>query len=99
MAVVNVFGYRATDPEKLLGLGPEELEGPDNRGSICAACNMGDTIIAAWGAPHKSLRGRIGSVSNMLREKYSLKCLGKTLDGWPRHPLYLKADAPLIDWP
>lgn len=99
MAVVNVFGYRATDPEKLLNLLPDEREGPDNRDSILGACTMGETIIAAWGAPKTSLRGPLGSVTTMILEKYKLKCLGKTLDGWPRHPLYLRADAPLIDWP
>jgi len=99
MVVVNLFGYRAADPKKLLDLGLDELEGADNRDTIQAACGMGETIIAAWGALHKSLRGRAESVSNMLREKWSLKCLGKTLDGWPRHPLYLRADAPLMDWP
>lgn len=100
MAVVNLFGYRATDPKELVEVGADEAMGEDNGANVRAACNMGETIIAAWGALKDPLRGAAANIAAIIRKDgYSLKCLGKTKDGFPRHPLYVRADAPLIDWP
>jgi hypothetical protein len=100
MAVVNLFAYRATDPDELVEVGGTDAIGPDNGGHVRAACDLGGPIIAAWGALGKPLRGAADEIARfMRRENYSLKCLGKTKDGSPRHPLYVRADAPLIEWP
>jgi hypothetical protein len=29
---------------------------------------------------------------------YDLWCVGQTKDGHPRHPLYVRADQPLVRW-
>jgi hypothetical protein len=100
LVVVNLFGYRATDPGELVEVGGDDAVGPDNGGNVRAACNMGETIIAAWGALKNPLRGAAGEIVALIRKGgYALKCLGKTKDGSPRHPLYVRADAPLMDWP
>jgi len=31
-------------------------------------------------------------------DTHAWKCLGTTNDGSPRHPLFVKADAPLVPW-
>jgi hypothetical protein len=100
MVVVNLFAYRATDPSELAELDGAEAMGPDNGGHVRAACNQGEQIIAAWGALKEPLRSTTRVISETLRlDGYALKCFGKTKDGSPRHPLYLRADALLIDWP
>lgn len=100
LVVVNLFAYRATDPRKLVEIGAETAVGPENREWIRTACRQAKCIIVAWGALREPLKSASRIMAQSIREDgYALKCLGKTKDGQPRHPLYLKADAPLIDWP
>lgn len=100
LLVVNVFAYRATDPAELLKVGTEAAVGPDNGLWVKRACLQSDLLIAAWGAAPGPFREGCEYVGHRIREEFfGLKCLGVTKDGSPRHPLYLRADAPLIDWP
>lgn len=91
--VVNLFALRATDPAELKKaadpIGPENdryIEEEVRRHSIGA-------VIAAWGA-HPFAAERAAEV---LKKYPTLYCLGKTKSGAPRHPLYLRADSPLIE--
>lgn len=101
MVVVNLFAYRATDPREIVELGGgEESQGPENGMYVHQACRQGKLLIAAWGSLREPLRAAARIFSKLIRgEGFSLKCLGKTKNGQPRHPLYARADAPLIDWP
>lgn len=96
--VVNLFALRATDPTELRTA--VDPVGPENddylRGALMDAAGHGVPIIAAWGAlgaPERVawLLGLIGSSS--------LRCLGYTRAGAPRHPLYLPGGAPLLPFP
>lgn len=99
MVVVNCFAYRATDPDVLLEVGAETAVGPDNGEWVRKACHQGGLIVAAWGAPKQPLANAARDIGKIIKnDGYSVKCLGKTKDGSPRHPLYVRADAPLIDW-
>ena len=53
--------------------------------------------VAAWGA-HKLAAARALGVVHAFAGRPLLWCLGVTKDGHPRHPLYVRADAPLILW-
>lgn len=54
-------------------------------------------IVCAWGA---GARGRGNFAVQMLRTRgVRLVCLGKTKDGSPRHPLYVRADQPFEAFP
>lgn len=53
-----------------------------------------DLVIAAWGA-QPWLTQRAHDVSRLLVSAKPLWCLGKTKDGWPRHPLYRSYEAAL----
>lgn len=97
MVVVNLFALRATDPRKLLDA--EDPRGPENGGHVLKACAQGHITVAAWGSVKKLLRYGADEIVEIIREYgHKLMCLGTTKDGSPRHPLYVRGDAPLIEW-
>jgi hypothetical protein len=88
LLVVNLFAFRATKPEDMAkAIDPA---GPENPRYLDDALKN-ETAIAAWGAHWMAERA-----GKSLAQKYNLLCLGKTKSGAPRHPLYVKGDAPLI---
>jgi hypothetical protein len=94
--VVNLFALRATDP-RALRVSPDPV-GPLNdrflRERTRAAC-----VAAAWGA-HGNLNGRSAQVRAMFPAvPLLLLCFGLTANGEPRHPLYMRSDAPLLSLP
>lgn len=69
--------------------------GPDNDAHIFAALTAaaaaGSPVIAAWGV-HGAYTGRETVVRKLALEcEVTLKCLGSTKGGHPRHPLYVAA--------
>lgn len=86
MVVVNLFGYRATQPSELTGAG--DPVGPDNDRHIKVATAQAERIICAWGA-HPLASERLEAVRALLPAE--VECLGLTASGQPRHPLYLPA--------
>lgn len=96
IAVVNLFALRATDPAALRQA--DDPAGPANDPFIAIHAGPGDLVIAAWGAGG-TLNGRAAEVGQRLTAAgVRLKCLGVTAAGQPRHPLYVRADAPLLPW-
>lgn len=89
--VVNLFGYRATDPRFLNPLGYAELVGPLNNEYILQTLDGKGPNIAAWGQGGK-LWSRSKTVLEICqREKIRLQALKIAKDGvTPYHPLYLK---------
>ena len=96
LAVVNLYGLRATKP-RMLGLSDDPI-GPDNDLYICREVyrcrSISGIIIAAWGA-HPMAPKRATAVAEMVG---SMLCLGTTASGQPRHPLFVRGDAPLVPW-
>ena len=97
MDVVNLYALRATDPQDLRGHPePEGLE--NSRAWQEAGCFTDQTtVVAAWGA-NVAMSGL--SRPRVLSGKTALgfQCLGVTVDGHPKHPLYVKANTPLVPW-
>lgn len=91
--VVNLFDLRATDPSHLLIA--NDPVGPD----ADPWGHLGDcpTVVAGWGAVHPHLQWRAADVDRT-GDAGRLWCLGTTVHGHPRHPLYLRADTPLKPW-
>jgi len=83
LALVNLFAFRAIDPSSLVG--PPDPVGPENDDWIARLADESDLVVAAWGV-HGGLKARDSAVIRMLGP---LHCLGRTKDGFPRHPLYL----------
>lgn len=94
LTVVNVFAYRATDPKKLLDLSPEDRVGPLNDEAIRSNVESHELIVAAWGAQARRIDPqRLDRVRNLLGSR--VRCLRKSVDGQPWHPLYVPYDTAL----
>lgn len=95
-AVVNLFAWRATDPIELVRaedpIGPENAE-EIGRALLSAAVSR-LPLVCAWGST--SGAGMQGYKLKQRAEDCSarLVCLGRTLNGSPKHPLYVRADQP-----
>ena len=96
LEVVNLFAHRATDPKALLALRhTDDPVGFDNQRHIERATSDAGLVIAAWGA-HGAHLGQDETVRGWVCQDGPLHCLGKTAKGFPRHPLYLPANASLM---
>ena len=88
--VVNLFAFRSTDPSGL----HEALDpiGKGNDDAIYNAMLHSSKVIYCWG-----INGRyMGRDVQVAKRHYKALCFGKTVNGYPKHPLYLPSDAPLI---
>jgi len=96
--VVNLYGLRATDPAELRKV--KDPFGPDNRANIHAlgkyAFLAGMPIVCAWGTGGWFKSADMDTIHLLKSTGASLVCLGTTKGGHPKHPLYIKADQPLI---
>jgi hypothetical protein len=78
-----LFAYRSTDPRALRNV--DDPIGAENDAAIRRTCEVAERVVVAWGV-HGLLGGRDEHVLGLLRRPY---CLGVTLNGSPKHPLYL----------
>lgn len=85
MIMLNLFGFRATDPRDMKKA-PDPV-GPDNDVWIRRLAE-GIETIAVWGA-HGHWLERDHQVLDLVGP---VKCLGTTKEGFPKHPLYLRGD-------
>lgn len=95
--VVNAFALRSTDPaglKRALASGTDPV-GPRNDEAIRRAAARSKTVVAAWGS-HATLLERDRTVRGLLRDHPECYALGLTGACLPRHPLYLRADAPFV---
>jgi hypothetical protein len=92
LVMANLFAYRATDPE-VLKLVADPV-GPLNDDRLAQLRAKTEVAVAAWGN-RGDLRNRARTVSAHLGKLY---CLGWTSRGAPRHPLYVRGTAELVDW-
>lgn len=85
----NAFDLRATDP-KVMMAHPDPLS-PENDQWIHWCSVRAGLDVAAWGVHGVHL-----DRANNLKSSRTWRCLGKTKEGHPRHPLYVKATTELI---
>lgn len=100
MEVVNLFAYRATNPKELSRA--RDPIGPLNDEYIKKALLDPETeaALCGWGTVAKLVSiERIKQVEDIIAECGVRRCcLGKTLDGSPRHPLYVPYKQRIINW-
>ena len=89
MDVVNIFGLRSTDPKGLKLV--DDPIGVDNDRHIARLAKQADLVIAGWGT-HGAMNDRHTEVLEVLESVCVPHCLAVTKHGFPKHPLYLKAD-------
>lgn len=92
--VVNLFAFRARNPRRL----DEQADpvGPFNDRAIESAALAAQAVVFAWGALPDRRQARAAQVWNIVEDaNHRPYCLGTTRDGHPRHPLYVRRDAPL----
>lgn len=99
LVMLNLFALRATDPKWMMRhadpIGPEN-DRTLHQTAVAGKC-LGYQFVAAWGA-HGSHLNRAREVRNIFAALgVPLLCLGRTSNGAPRHPLYLRADTPLTE--
>lgn len=108
LLMLNLWSYRATDPRDLRRVSDHERAPAVNRENVRLAIGRemerrGAIVVCAWGThgefkqEAEALRKVLSSPLNFT-ECPKLMCLGMTAAGHPRHPLYLRSDAPLIAW-
>lgn len=89
----NLFAVRATDPKQMLAH-PNPI-GPVNDSELTWMIQKCSLVVACWGTKGSHL-GRNIQITFLSDD---FKCLGVTKDGHPKHPLYLKNNTELINWP
>lgn len=97
LLMVNLFAFRATQPEVMMACDPVDPIGPENNEYLRDVMRRSGIVIAAWGTDG-GYRRRDAAVKALLRPLGKLYHLGLTKDGHPRHPLYLKKDLKPIPW-
>lgn len=93
----NISDYRATDPKALRSVA--DLRSPDNLPTILTQARDADRVVLAFGVlPHRMRALAEETVAALRGLGVTLWCLGVARDQSPRHSLYLRSDAPLIEW-
>ena len=96
LIVTNVFGWRATDPQKLYRV--KDPVGRGNDAAIVRAAREAALVVCAWGN-HALHRERNLRVKALLRQPgISLHALRVNANGEPAHPLYLPGRLEAVPW-
>lgn len=88
LVMLNLFAFRATDPADMKRV--LDPVGPENDKYLVREAREAGLVVAAWGV-HGSYHARDEEVLSIL--PLPPVALGVTKDGYPRHPLYVRADA------
>ena len=100
LLVWNACALIATDPRELIK--HEDPCGPRNHEVMAVAIGEPKPVraVIAWGCPlNSSIKRRLQTAyANAADSGRRLYRFGEpTKDGWPRHPLYLRSDTPIVE--
>jgi hypothetical protein len=82
----------STDPKGLKCA--DDPIGPDNDTKIREVCTRHHQIVCAWGRVGGVYKQRVEHALGMI-DHHDLRCLGRSRQGHPRHPLMLSYATPL----
>jgi hypothetical protein len=88
MLILNLYAFRTKDPKVMMAA--TDPIGPENDRVLA---NVSGAVVAGWGTNADPTR-----VAQAVALLPRLRALGVTKEGHPRHPLYVPANAPLIEW-
>lgn len=95
LTVLNLFAYRATDPKNLPWL-THVAVGPEWEKHTNEVLKNSSRVICGWGANVANQSGWMTwqeKVIATIKAHLQPEALGITKQGYPRHPLYMKADS------
>ncbi|MCX4026980.1 DUF1643 domain-containing protein [Spartinivicinus marinus] len=95
LTVANLYALRSTSPKHLWQ--HTDPVGSDNDYWLKKLAVEHTEVVCAWGANAKPERVN-QFIKMMTNADIRLWCLGATKTGAPRHPLYVKADQPLVEF-
>ncbi len=85
--ITNLFAFCATDPVEMRSC--KNPHGHENDKYLKSIAEKSQMVVAAWGN-HGTYCNRDAEVLKILKDTDNLFCLGATMSGSPRHPLYVK---------
>lgn len=100
--MTNLFAFRATNPLNMRRA--EEPVGPDNDHWLEKTAIQCVSVLCAWGTNggHRDRDRAVMAILDGINRRFggdmSIMCLGTTKDGYPRHPLYVAGDEPMIGY-
>jgi len=90
--VGNLYGFRSSLPHILKQ--QRDPVGPNNDVMLKSLHDLSEKTVVAWGNSDLA-HARAPKILDMLTKLKPVYCIGRTDDGYPRHPLYCRADAQL----
>ena len=94
LIMLNLYALRSTAPAALRNV--EDPLGPEWAQMTELWVRKAQKVVACWGADPMARKAHAEAVEFFgYMQGLSLWCLGKTKDGYPRHPLYIRSDQPL----
>jgi len=95
----NVLDWRATSP-KDIPADPALACSPANISALVDMATEAELIVLAYGKLHKRFQPVVQEVLRAMADTGKpLQCLGQNKDGSAKHPLYLRKDTVLRDFP
>ena len=95
----NMLDWRATSP-KDIPVDPKVACSAENIPALVAMAREAETLVLAYGKLHKRFDGIVAEVLNAMQAtEKPLMCLGLNQDGSAKHPLYLRKDTLLRQFP
>lgn len=95
----NVLDWRATSPGDIPH-DPDEARSSANIPALLDMAAEAEVVVMAFGKLHKRFAPLVAeTVAALAASGRPLKCLGLNQDGSAKHPLYLRKDTKLRDFP